>query len=49
MKPDFDTICGSRYDYGNYYDNSDTATVSLDFLLKDEAGPKYGIAETFNF
>ena len=22
---------------------------TLDFLLKDEAGPKYGIAETFNF
>lgn len=42
MKPDFDTICGSRYDYGNYYDNSDTATVSLDFHLNDEKeGYKY--------
>jgi hypothetical protein len=42
MKPDFDTVSGSRYDYGNYYDNSDTMTVSLDFQLKEaESGYKY--------
>lgn len=40
MRPDFDTISGSRYDYGNRYDNSDTATVSLDFQLQD-AGKGY--------
>lgn len=37
MKPDFDTTSGSRYDYGNRYDNTDTMTVSLDFQLNKSA------------
>lgn len=42
MKPDFDTTSGSRYDYGNRYDNSDTGLVSTDFQLNDEKnGYKY--------
>lgn len=40
MKPDYDTISGSRYDYGHAYDNSDTLLVDVSFDL-DKANSEY--------
>lgn len=37
MKPDFDTSGGSRYDYNQRYDNTDTGLVPIDFELSKAA------------
>jgi hypothetical protein len=40
MKNDFDTVHGSRYDFGNHYDNTDTALDIVDYE-QDKAEYKY--------
>ena len=40
MKQDFDSVSGSRYDYGNHYDNSDSVMDVVDFE-EDTAEYKY--------
>jgi len=40
MKNDFDTVSGSRYDYGDRYDNTDTALDIVDYE-EDTAEYKY--------